>query len=164
MVAADQKIDLFEWTLQRALLRHLSPHFERVSPPRVRYRSLRRIGPQCAVVLSTLWHVEAQAGADARGAYEQCAADLGLPGEPLAVQDCGLAALDDALHVLDEAAPALKRRILVACAQIVSADARVSVAEAELFRSIADSLSCPVPPLLPGQPLAPAAAGEEHLA
>jgi hypothetical protein len=30
----------------------------------------------------------------------------------------------------------------------------VTVHEAELLRGIADSLGCPMPPLLPGQPLA----------
>ena len=34
LIRADRKTDLFEWTLQRVLLHHLSPGFERVRAPR----------------------------------------------------------------------------------------------------------------------------------
>ena len=37
---------------------------------------------------------------------------------------------------------------------VISADEEVTLEEAELFRAIADTLGCPVPPLLPGQDLA----------
>jgi hypothetical protein len=43
--------------------------------------------------------------------------------------------------------------LLHACAVTVAADREVSVVEAELLRATADSLGCPMPPLLPGQPL-----------
>jgi hypothetical protein len=66
---------------------------------------------------------------------------------------CGLCALDEALTALNTLAPRLKRDLLAACAACVSLDRRVTVREGELFRAIADSLDCPVPPLLPGQPL-----------
>ncbi len=158
LVSADRKMSLFEWTLQRALLRHLRPHFGTVRPARVKYRSMQRIAAPCSVVLSTLLHVEAQAGADAHRAYADCTARLGLPSQPLASEHCGLAILDEALTTLDQATPALKRKILAACAEIIAADGSVSVAEAELFRAIADSLGCPVPPILPGQALAPGTA------
>lgn len=39
LVEADQRIDLFEWTLQRILLSHLAPSFEGVHPPRQKLRS-----------------------------------------------------------------------------------------------------------------------------
>jgi len=36
---------------------------------------------------------------------------------------------------------------------LITADHEVTLEEAELFRAIADTLGCPVPPLLPGQAL-----------
>jgi hypothetical protein len=42
-----------------------------------------------------------------------------------------------------------------ACAAAICADAAVDVAEAELLRAICDMLDCPMPPLLPGQPVSP---------
>jgi hypothetical protein len=80
---------------------------------------------------------------------------LGLSGlQLLPPEQTGLAQLDSALSLLAELTPQLKRRLLTACAEYISADHEISIAEAELFRAIADTLGCPVPPLLPGQPLA----------
>ena len=59
---------------------------------------------------------------------------------------------------MDEETPPMrtdKNRVwkIFAAAACVAADHEVTVSEAELFRAIADTLDCPVPPLLPGQPL-----------
>ena len=66
---------------------------------------------------------------------------------------CGLAEFDTALSELSELVPPEKGRLLHACGVAVSADREVTVMEAELLRATADSLGCPMPPLLPGQPL-----------
>jgi len=155
LVEADDKIDLFEWTLQRILLHHLRPHFEKVKPPRVRHTSLRRLEPAVATVLSTLAYVDRTDEDALHRAFGRAAAHLNLPKlSPLPPQDCDLAALDRALLALAEVTPGRKRRVLMACAEIIAADRRVSVPEAELFRAISNALGCPVPPLLPGQTLA----------
>jgi len=51
LIAADQKIDVFELTLQRILLHRLAPEFEKARPARVKHRSLERVVPHCQVVL-----------------------------------------------------------------------------------------------------------------
>ncbi|TDI99537.1 MAG: hypothetical protein E2O73_07445 [Deltaproteobacteria bacterium] len=155
LIAADEKIDVFEWTLQRVLLAHLRPHFERVPPPRVRYSSLARLTPQCSVLLSTLARVGSRSQAELRAAFEQGASQL-LGAEPdLPPPDrCGLAALDAALERLAQASPSCVKQLLTACAACIAADRKVTQAEGELLRAIADSLACPMPPLLPGQRLA----------
>ena len=40
-------------------------------------------------------------------------------------------------------------RWLDACAGCIAADGRATVEEGELLRAVADSLDCPMPPLLP---------------
>ncbi len=42
-----------------------------------------------------------------------------------------------------------KNYILEACIACVAADGRTTVTEAELLRSVADSLDCPIPPFMP---------------
>ncbi len=154
LVAADQKIDLFEWTLQRILLAHLRPHFERMRPPRVRYSSLARLTPQCSVLLSTLAHLGSRSDAELRSAFEQGASQLpGIEPALLPPDRCGLAELDAALQRLAQAQPSCVQQLLTACAACITADRRVTQAEGELLRAIADALACPMPPLLPGQPL-----------
>jgi Zn-dependent protease with chaperone function len=155
LVAADRKIDLFEWTLQRMLIAHLRPHFERVRPPRVRYSSLRRLASQCGVVLSILAHAGSQSHAGIRAAFERGASHLrGIELALLPRDGCGLADLDSALQRLVQADGSCVQQLLVACAACIAADREVTQAEGELLRAIADALGCPMPPLLPGQPLA----------
>jgi hypothetical protein len=154
LIRADRKTDLFEWTLQRVLLHHLAPGFERVQASRAKYSSLKRVAPHCAVVLSTLAHAGARSEAAARSAFEHAVRELDDAGlEFLPADRCGLEQIDEALSVLAELVPRQKGRLLHACAVGVSADREVTVMEAELLRATADSLGCPMPPLLPGQPL-----------
>ena len=58
-----------------------------------------------------------------------------------------------ALGEVAKAAPAVKKQIVDACVSGVGADGKVTVAEAELLRAVADSFGCPIPPFLPGQRL-----------
>jgi hypothetical protein len=155
LIAADEKIDVFEWTLQRVLLAHLRPHFERVPPPRVRYSSLAKLTPQCSVLLSTLARVGSRSQAELRAAFEQGASQLpGVEPDLLPPDRCDLTALDAALERLAQASPSCVQQLLTACAACIAADRKVTQAEGELLRAIADSLACPMPPLLPGQRLA----------
>ena len=154
LIEADRKIDVFEWTLQRILLHHLAPEFEKARPARVKYRSLERVAPHCQVVLSTLAHAGSRSEAAASHAFGLGVSELSVPGlDLLPVDRCGLAQLDAAFSVLEELAPQPKGQLLHACAVTVAADREVNVVEAELLRATADSLGCPMPPLLPGQPL-----------
>jgi hypothetical protein len=52
---------------------------------------------------------------------------------------------------LAASAPAIKKQILTAAAIAITHDGTVTVDEAELFRAIAESLDCPVPPVVAGQ-------------
>jgi hypothetical protein len=155
LVLADQRIDLFEWTLQRILLTHLTPTFEGVQRPRKRLRGKKQVRRVLEVILSTL----VRAGTLSESAMQQVVAGAGRDlGEDelqlLPPDEVGLAQLDEALSLAASLVPGAKERVLRACAQVIAADRKVAESEAELFRAIADSLGCPVPPLLPGQPLA----------
>ena len=154
LIDADHRIDLFEWMLQRILLTHLEPSFRVVRPTRVRYSSLRHLVPECSVVLSILSHVGSQSDAElnkifAKGAGTLRGIDVGL----LASERCGLRELDRALVKLSKAKGHAKQTILIASATCIAANSKVSTAEAEILRALADTLGCPMPPLLPGQPL-----------
>ena len=154
LVEADQRIDLFEWTLHRVLLAHLCPHFERTAARSRRHVSLERLSDECGLVLSVLARLgspgeQAVALAFAKG-VEQLA---GPRPRLLAANECGLAALDPALDRLAHADARGTERLLRACAACIAADGIVSEAQGELMRAIADSLGAPMPPLLPGQKL-----------
>ena len=155
LIKADQKIDLFEYTLQHILRRHLDPHFNQTPPPAIKYKSLTPLTSEISVLLSSL----AQAGHDseeqARQAFAQGVKELSRSRLKLSwlEQEDGFEALSGALDRLNRVTPLLKRRLLRACSVCVSHDDQVTLREGELLRAIADALDCPMPPFLAGQPL-----------
>jgi len=151
LVEADDAIDLFEWVLQRLLLRHLHPKFGDATPTRVRYHAPHRLAGPISRLLSVLSHVgHADAGSAAQ-AFEEGKRLLEIDALSLIGREsAGLPALDEALDLLDAVSFPCKRELLAACVACIRWDHEVTIEEAELFRGIADSLGCPVPPLLPG--------------
>jgi hypothetical protein len=149
LVQADDAIDAFEWSLHRILLHELEAHHANVAPARVRYHSLAPLQPQCEVVLSVLARAGQRDAAAAEKAFEQARRSLNLPqGRLRRAEGNGLAALDDALTALEEAAPRVKRQILQAAVACIATDDTVTATEAELLRALSASLGCPMPPLL----------------
>ena len=63
----------------------------------------------------------------------------------------GLAGAKAALKKLDKVSPKLKKELMRAFIASVAHDGKVTVGEGELLRTIADALSLPMPPFLPGQ-------------
>ncbi|MEE2674950.1 MAG: M48 family metallopeptidase [Myxococcota bacterium] len=154
LVEADARLDLFEWTLQRLLVQHLRPAFAPSPPQRVRYRSLRPLENACRVLLSALAHAGRGSPEEMQRAFALGAQRLQLPPQGLLPpEDAGLAQIDRSLDRIAAAAPKLKRAIVYAAADCIQADERITSVEADLMRAIADSLGCPMPPLLPGQSL-----------
>ncbi|MEW5721811.1 MAG: M48 family metallopeptidase [Thermodesulfobacteriota bacterium] len=154
LIKADRKVSLFEWMLHRALLRHLE---QRLAPGRgisVKFSSLEQLAGQCSDVLSHLAHAGSLNPAEVEHAFKLGKSRLKVEGLQLKPPDrVPLRALDRSLADLRLAAPLLKRGLIEACAACITADRAVTVHEAELLRTVADTLDCPMPPLLPGQPL-----------
>jgi Zn-dependent protease with chaperone function len=155
LMSVDQRLSLFEYTLRCVLHRHLDAQFL----PRRPTRGAARTGPQkpadlVARVLSLLaWEGQPEPDQAAR-AFE--AGMRGYLGGEHTYQlppraECSLAEFDAALQALNQSAPAVKRRIVVACAACILANQQVTVREAELLRAICDTLDCPLPPLVVGE-------------
>ncbi|MCZ6878195.1 MAG: M48 family metalloprotease [Acidobacteria bacterium] len=156
LVEADQKIDLFEYTLHHILRRHLDSYFRETKPPASKYHSLAPLSNEIALLLSSLAHVGHDTEEQARQAFAQGVEELEKSRLKLSLQkeeECGFEALSRALDRLTLVTPLLKRRLLRACGACVSHDYQVKVQEGELLRAIADSLDCPMPPFLAGQTL-----------
>ena len=154
LIKADGRIDLFEWTLQRLLLRHLDAHFRPGPDPAVRYYNLRPLAQPCAVVLSSLAHIGQRDASEASSAFSAGLSELGLQG--LTLLDRSQVRLSEVGTALDQLAltsPREKQKLIRACARAIAADDEVTRGEGELMRAVADSLGVPMPPMLPGQKL-----------
>ena len=149
LAAADEQIDLFEFSLSKLVIRHLEPHFLKQRKKVAQVYSLKRLGHECSVLISSL---ACTAGSDAetiQTAYQAGAAHLAAATElnQLPAAECGLQELDQSLVALVGVGPNLKRQLIQAAAAAVSADGYLQIQEAELLRAISDSLDCPMPPL-----------------
>jgi Zn-dependent protease with chaperone function len=152
LIAADDRLDLFEWSLHRILSRHLARHFEGHKPRRAQFYGLARLAPHCSIVLSTLAYTGHSSHESAAAAFAKGTTVLGgLDLEMQSPDACGPRSLDTALDALDLVVPRLKKQVLTACAQAIAHDGEVTIREAEVFRGVADALGCPMPPMLPGQ-------------
>ena len=119
-----------------------------MTPPRP---SPADVQDACAVLLSALAHVGQNGRDDVARAFAHGAARLrntiGTVG--LVTSDrCTLEDVDRALSIVAAASPQTKRIALDACAACIAADGCVTVEEGELLRAVADSLGCPMPPLV----------------
>ncbi len=154
LIEADERVNIFEWTLRRILLRHLDSQFERTHRPVVQYYNLRGLRDECSLLLSLLTYVghtdkEAGAAAFRAGASAMGLADL----SPRAPGDCSMEAFGQALDKLNQVAAPAKRPIIAGALACIASDRKATIQEVELLRAICDTLDCPVPPLLPGQAL-----------
>ena len=146
LVRADKRMTLFEFMLLHLLRDHLRHDAGRNQP--VRHRSLRNVGESLRVLLSAMVHASGQHGEQASALFAATGAVMLPPGSVLLPREaCNLNRLAPALEELAGLTPMLKASVVDACADIVLADKRVQVGEAELLRAVCTLLDCPMPPL-----------------
>jgi Zn-dependent protease with chaperone function len=152
VIESDHKIELFEFVLQKIVLRHLEPHFTAVRKPVVQFYSVKVLVPDATVLLSALAYLGADSAAAAASAFSRGAQAFATGGSQafalLPAADCGLRQVDAALNRFAQSAPQIKKNLLGACAQTVAADGVIREREAEMLRAVADALDCPLPPFL----------------
>lgn len=153
LIAADRRINLFEWSLQQLLTHHL----DRVLKPAGvrghvagRY-TLAALETELRQVLSFLTH----AGHDDELARQRAFASgwviLGRePVELLPREQVTLVAVGVALERLAALRPLQKPLLLKALVAVAATDGVVRAVEAELIRAIAAVLDAPMPPLRGG--------------
>jgi Zn-dependent protease with chaperone function len=154
LMIADPRLSLFEYTLRCVLHRHLDAQFLPQRQTRPVHSSPQKLARPVATVLALLaWEGQPEPDRAAR------AFDTGMRGyidgdhthrlPPR--EECSLAEFDAALQTLNQSVPAIKRRIVDACAACILANQQVTVREVELLRAICDTLDCPLPPLVVGE-------------
>jgi Zn-dependent protease with chaperone function len=152
LVESDREIHLFEYALQKTILRHLELFFTNSRGPAVKYRSVVQVLPEVEALLTGLAVVghdtaETREAAFAAGVRELL---INTASHPLHCgTSCDLSAIDAALDRLAESSPDVKRTVLRACREVVAHDGTVELPEYELLRAIADALDAPMPPLAP---------------
>jgi Zn-dependent protease with chaperone function len=152
LIESDGKIELFEFVLQKIVLRHLTPKFSGERPPVAQYYTLKPLVPDCAVVLSALANVGSSDAGEIQKAFATGAPYLRAPDNAdlaqLPREQCGVDQIDTALNRLALAVPNIKKNLIEACIHTVGTDGVITETEAELLRAVADTLDCPIPPIV----------------
>jgi Zn-dependent protease with chaperone function len=150
LVKADRHVSLFEFCMQRMILKHLSRHFADTPPEPVLYKTLDAVAAPTALLLGALAHAghpqdQAAATAAYRTGCSTLAGRIALPALGPA-EAYGFGPLDEALRHTVCSSGAVKQQILEACAATIEHDGKMKIDEAELLRTIADALDSPMPP------------------
>jgi len=152
LVASDDQTDLFEFMLQKIVMRHLDTRFYPERRPVTQYYDLRPLVRDAGILLSATAYAGADNPTQAQAAFAKGAESLGriaraeIPWLP--PTECELPHLGAALDRFAQAVPQIKKNVLTACAETVAFDTFIQPREAEILRAIADTLDCPIPPFL----------------
>jgi Zn-dependent protease with chaperone function len=152
LIASDNQTDIFEFMLQKIVMRHLDTRFYPERRPVTQYYDLRPLVRDAGILLSATAYAGAEDPARAQAAFAKGAESLGriaraeIPWLP--PTECELPHLSAALDRFAQSLPQIKKNVLTACAETVTFDALIQPREAEILRAIADTLDCPIPPFL----------------
>ncbi|MEP7015622.1 MAG: M48 family metallopeptidase [Verrucomicrobiota bacterium] len=152
LIESDAKTDLFELMLQKIVVRHLDSFFLPATKPVTQFYDLHPLVADCGVLLSAMAYAGHDNVTEAYAAFKQGtqllsrAAQCEIPW--FAPEQCDFGYIDTVLQRLSRALPQIKKNVLDGCALTIAADNVIQEREAELIRAVADSLDCPVPPLV----------------
>lgn len=146
---ADGEISLFEYCLARLLTVQVRESLDPARYARFGRRKPGNVREEFATLLAVVARYGNEDEASARRAY-LAGLQRVLPRDhlPYAPPAAGVQALDAVWEPLDALDPLAKQAMVEAVTDAISSDGRISVAEAELLRTICGVLHCPLPPML----------------
>ncbi len=142
LAAADNRLSLFEWTLQKVVLHVLDPYFGHQR----RYRVRRPTPADVSAVLSALAHAGGGGEEAVQAAFKRGAQAAQLESLALQPWDRSIfTRLDKAIDALDLLSGKSKARLVQGLAETAAADGKIVPRELELLRAVATTLDCPMP-------------------
>ncbi len=151
LIAADGEVTLFEFMLEKALDRHVLAAARGARSGIVNFYSFGALAPEIGLLLSALARVGSDSAEETARAFAAATARIPTLQGQLRLapaESCGLDAISAALDKLVQASPAIRKVLLLAGTEAIATDGSVEPDEADLLRAVADSLDCPIPPLL----------------
>ncbi|WP_444889629.1 M48 family metallopeptidase [Microbulbifer sp. DLAB2-AA] len=145
LLRSDGKIEIWEWALYRVLIHALEE-----SPDRQRLSSKKGAGTDASrFLIAAIAHAGNSEYLPAKRAYEQGLKLLQLEVTPLpSRKDIDLQHLDKAIAIASQMKPLEKPLLLKALVYTLNHNGIIKAVEIELLRAVADSLDCPMPPLV----------------
>lgn len=147
LIAADRKVSLREWVIQRLVLQHLNEQYGLRKKPVAKYFVLGSAKKASELMLSLLAYLEHPDESEARLAFDTAKRSIAAGALSLLPKSAvSLGSLNTAMDELEYLKPPLKKRFLQACVSCIAHDGKVKIPSYELTRAIASCLDCPMPP------------------
>ncbi len=150
LIHLDGKTTLFELAAGKLLRKALDPKERLKGRKGAQYYSMGPVVGDFQMVLSSLAHCGTERSQVAKEAFIKGTTHLGEEAKGwklLQVEQCQIQNINRSLDRLEESAPEIKRKLLKSATEVVTMDGKLTVAEAELLRALAESLDCPMPPI-----------------
>jgi Zn-dependent protease with chaperone function len=147
LIEADDKLDILEWSLHRIITHHLKESIEGRRPPSENQSIQSSVQIISACKVLSILALQTDNQEDSRSAFNSGTGYLGWNGAVMP-ENVPLSEIYKDLENLEALKPADKKLFLEACEKTIGFDGVINDEEAEVFRAIADSLNCPVPPLI----------------
>lgn len=150
LVGADQRTTLFEWALLALARQQLDDRARRNR--HTRFHRYNAVTGELQLVFSVMTWASGARDEQAQTVFQQASHGL-LPEARslLPLSHCSSQRLGQALDRLADLSPLLKGPVIDGLADLVLSDNKVQVSEAELLRTIAALMECPLPPLFGGK-------------
>ncbi len=164
LVQLDRKTSLFEFVVRHHLLMHLDRRFNYRKRPKIKYSQTSDVKREIEMMLSAF--ASASVSGSVMETNTQPDDTVVLEAYRLGMQVAGfgdasasqaqlasweIEQLETCMQTLHHASPKLKKTFLHAAAVLITFDHEITIAEAEFFRAVAESLDCPVPVLAAGR-------------
>ena len=149
LIQSDGRTSLWEWALQRVILHQLESVFAPKSKlHHSRHKSVQGLHNECRLILAFVLRAGRISEADEESVYQKALQSLDLAQASLPDRAAmSITQINAALDSLTHLKPLQKPALLKACAIIIAADGVASAQELEVFRAIAATIDCPIPPI-----------------
>lgn len=148
LMHADQRVNIFEYGIQKLVCKHLDVALG-ISKPgaKISSSSLEQVKEELATTLSCLAYV-GHKDEQVAEAFSSAVSALDFSLSLKEKKDCRIREFDLALDKLMQLAPQAKKKLIEIYVLCVQHDGKITIQEAELLRLIADLLDCPLPPFV----------------
>ena len=146
LIRDDESVSLFEFALEKMMVRQLDTAFSNEKEPRIRHHHFKTLGQELSILLSAMAHESESDSRDAWHAGLEPVRKL-LPGDVslLEPEECTPDKLDKALQEIAASANPVKKYVLSALVHCSTSDDRISIRERELLRAVSEAIDCPIP-------------------
>lgn len=149
LVEMDGQVTVFEFVVTRLVRRHFARRGKPMTPGEYIW-SVAVLAEPCSQVLSALIYLVSSNEDEAYRRFHTAASvwkPLADKMQLVTRDSLDFTVIDEALDLLARGSFGLRKQVLRICADAIQDDGVISEDEAELFRALALSLDCPMPPL-----------------